>query len=114
MKNFDEYILYKALNYKYMHTNQFYLDVVFSDAKKDSEIIEKADFELKNISTVLPEPFFNKLDELLQDLEISKRRFVQMAIYDAYDRMKKVVDEHDIYPEPPEFDDEILDDEAAA
>ena len=114
INKFDEYVLYKALNFKYMQADQFLLDVTLSDAKKDSELIEKADVELKNISTVLPEPFFNKLNELLQDLEISKRRFVQMAIYEAYERMQKVVDEYEVYRDyPPEFDDEISDDEAA-
>ena len=111
MSHFDEYMLYKTLAFKFQSNNQQVMDLIL-DNEKELEKVRKQ-VALKNISTVLPESFFNELDALLQDLEISKRKFVELAIYDGYERLKKVVAEHDIYRDyPPDFDDETPDDEA--
>jgi hypothetical protein len=88
---FDQYIQYKALEFKFQGTsfpNSFLDDAV--DRSGESAPI-------KNVCAKLHVSLSDKIDETVAMLNMSKRKFIELAIIEAIARSESIVDKADIY-----------------
>lgn len=98
MKNplFKEILLAKALNYKITHNSKLYN---FPPELSD-KIIEDSDLETKQVCAKISLQLFNRLDDVSDDMGISKRSFIELALINALDEFDAIAKEYDIYYDP--------------
>lgn len=93
--NFDEVIRLKALELKQLHTE----GSSFGDAVIDGLLKDPANAaQLRNICAHISPELFSQVEEYCGLLSLSKRKFVEMALIEAIDRAKSIVDEVDPFP----------------
>jgi hypothetical protein len=98
MKNplFKELMLAKALAYKIKFNSQLYN---FPPELSD-KMIEESEIETKQVCAKISLPLFNRLDDVSDDMGISKRSFIELALINALDEFDAIAKEYDIYCDP--------------
>ena len=107
---FDQFIQYRSLSVKAV------VDGENLNSEAADRIIEKDLKNSPNIKTVCTPvhiELFNRLDQTLSLLNISKRAFIQMAIIEALDRADSIMAEVDIFENAFPSDAETREKEAA-
>jgi hypothetical protein len=89
--NFHQTIQLKALRVKELHTR----GSSFPDQLVDQLLEDAPKEEFRNICAMISVPLFNDVTELCGLLEISKRRFIEMALVEAMRRASEIVDRID-------------------
>jgi nucleoside 2-deoxyribosyltransferase len=101
--NFDQYIQYRALSLKAS------VDGENLNSEAADRMIEKTiknSPDIKTVCTPIHIELFNRLEDTISPLNISKRAFIQMAIIEALDRADAIVAEVDVFENvsPPDAD----------
>jgi hypothetical protein len=100
MDNQKEFLLMKALNFKYMGGGN--LDAVLEGGLLDEEQAEK--LPIKNVCAKLAIPLVDELEEVCGILDITKRAFIESALISAIAQFRDIAEEHDIFaPHTPKF-----------
>ena len=86
-RQFKEFLTYKALAFK--HGNAAALDFI------SEEMIEKGDtkIELKNVCAKLSKELSDDIDQTVNFLDIRKRQFIELAIVQALENAKEIIQE---------------------
>jgi hypothetical protein len=96
--NFDEVIRLQSLKLKELNTgNGPMLDKLVDTALTDPDFVSKS--PVKNICAMVSQQMFDEVDGICQMLDISKRRFVEMALRQALNTAASIVDEVQPFPE---------------
>lgn len=82
-----ETLMLKALQFKETNTGG-----QLGEALLD-QVLEKQPEAARNICAMISVPLFNEIETYCSLLDISKRRFVEMALQDLLEKTKSVVDE---------------------
>lgn len=87
---FDQYIQYKALDFKFSGTSfpDSFMDAVLEDP--DNKV------PIKNVCAKLHVELSNKLDDTVNKLDMSKRKFIELALIQAIGRAEQIMDEVDM------------------
>ena len=97
--NFNQTIQYRALRFK-AHVDgspynaQIMEDLLDEEAKKAETI--------KTVCAPISIQLFDRLNNTLDMLDISKRQFIELALIEALDRADKIISEVDIFENCPE------------
>ena len=91
---FDQYIQYRSLSFKAAVDGENFNSEA-ADRILDKQIKNHPD--VKTVCTPIHIELFERLEETLSVLNISKRAFIQMAIVEALDRADAIMDEVDIF-----------------
>lgn len=86
--NFDDLIRLKALQQKQLHHHGADFDLVDLITQQDPD--QK---HTRNICAHIPLPLFERVDDICSLLGLSKRQFVEQALYEAVDRTSAIVAE---------------------
>jgi len=103
--NFDQYIQYRALSLKAAVDGET-LNSEAGDRMLEKTIKNSPD--IKTVCTPIHIELFNRLEDTISPLNISKRAFIQMAIIEALDRADAIVAEVDVFENAPPPDAEML------
>jgi hypothetical protein len=87
----DELLRYKALHQKYVHHNEAMFDYIDNGALKVEQDPENPIF--RNICANISGPLFEEVEKYCALLEISKRKFVELALIDLLDKAHEIVSE---------------------
>lgn len=87
--NFDETIRLQALKQKQLTTRGMDDAIAEQILKHAPEVPEQT----RNICALISVKLFNDVENCCQMLDISKRRFVEMALVEALDKAAVIVDE---------------------
>lgn len=87
---FDELIRYKALNFKYTHDNQGFIDMAAEGRLGEHNI------PMKNVCAMITQELFDDLTSVCGLLDISKRSFIEGALIEALQKAHKVMDDEGI------------------
>jgi len=102
--NFNQYIQYRALFHKAHIQGQ-----AFNSAHTDrlfDELQSRPNSGLKNVSAVISDELFSRLENTLAILDISKRSFIELAIINALDQADLIMSEVDVFEgQPPKESD---------
>ena len=91
-KDFDEFIQYRALAFKFGNTDfEGSLDMVLDDGNEAEKL------KIKNVCAKISIQLADELEETCAVLRISKRKFIELAIIEALVRCDSIVKEFDIY-----------------
>jgi hypothetical protein len=83
--HFDQFIQYRALAFKFD-------DFKASDhALENPELVER--LKLRTVCTALVPSVFDDLDQLCNLLEIPKRRFAELALIEAVEKAKVILEQ---------------------
>lgn len=94
--NFHETIQLQALRLKQTHTSA---SNEVGEALIAQAVAQNPDaLPLKNICAHISTQLFQRVEECCNTLEISKRRFVEMALIEALDKAEAIVAEIDPFP----------------
>ena len=93
MKHLTELLTYRALHFKLSSNNVDLLERVIDEDTNDSR--------LKNVCAKLSVQLSDRIDNTVNILEISKRRFIEAAIIAALDEADRVMKEVDIFGNLP-------------
>lgn len=97
MNKSTEYLIMKALSFKYQSSFPFGDAIDFLDnAGIDSPI------PLKNVCAKVPETLANEIEDACNILGMSKRLFVEMAIRELLERYETIAECHDIFADYPD------------
>lgn len=92
--NFNQTLQYRALRTKAHIEGEAFnaqaTEKVLEDAMKKSD-------EFKTVCAPISIPLFDRLNDALNLLDISKRAFIEMALIHALDEVDKVVAEVDVF-----------------
>ena len=96
MKENKEFMLMKALNFKFQGSNSLGSVLEYMEATGQ---LEDADvkFQLKNVCAKLPNWLVEELEEVCSVLSMSKRDFIENAIIDSIESFNAIAEEHDIF-----------------
>ena len=110
MAQFDQFIQYRALKFKFSSLGSMTLDDlerhveagalgrevdgVFVPAKTLEEI---SPIPLRNVCAKLSVPLVERLDNALAILDISKRQFIELALIEALDKVDQVLVDVDAF-----------------
>lgn len=103
--NFNQYIQYRALSFKAA------VDGESMNSEAAERLVEKTiknSPDIKTVCTPIHIELFNRLEETLSPLNISKRAFIQMAIIEALDRADAIVAEVNVFENAPPLHPEPL------
>lgn len=89
--NLDETIRLQALKVKQLNTQGSDIDLVDHFLKTSPAVPE----QMRNICASISIPLFERVENTCKSLDISKRRFVELALISALDRAAEIVDEVD-------------------
>lgn len=89
--NLDETIRLQALKAKQMHTQGADVDLVDHFLTTSPSVPE----QMRNICALISVPLFERVENTCKSLDLSKRRFVELALIEALDRAAAIVDEVD-------------------
>lgn len=102
MKNFDQFIQYKVLGFKFAGLNS--ADNIAKAAKHEDgtpvtldEIYASQGIELKNVCAKLSSQLVERMDNTLGILGMTKREFIELALIEALERVDIVLDETDAF-----------------
>lgn len=87
---FDEYITYKALGRKYDDTGKL-LDHLLAEVPDGGTPDIKGFGEIRNLCAKVPAALIDRLDSVIGFLDISKREFVELAVFEAIQRSEKII-----------------------
>lgn len=93
--NFDETIRLQALRLKQLNTQGHTL----GDSLVDKLLEQAPEGTTRNICAAVSPQMFDEVNGLCSLLEISKRRFVELALRDAIDKTGSIVNEVQPFPE---------------
>lgn len=93
MKHLTELLTHRALHFKLSSNNVDLLERVIDEDTNDSR--------LKNVCAKLSVQLSDRIDNTVNILEISKRRFIEAAIIAALDEADRVMEEVDIFGNLP-------------
>lgn len=82
-----EILMLKTLQFKETHTGGQLGEALLDHA------LEKQPEAARNICAMISVPLFNDIETYCSLLDISKRRFVEMALQDLLEKTKAVIDE---------------------
>jgi len=85
MKEFEEFITYKALGFKHGSTSAIDLDEMLK---------ENGSIEIRNVCTKMSKELSDRLNNTVNLLDMRKRKFVEMAIIRALDDADVLIHEH--------------------
>lgn len=85
--NFNDLIRYKALHLKYVTDNQGLVDMVLDENNPNVT----GNLPLKNVCAMIPLDLFDDLTSTCALLDISKRVFIQEAIFEALAKANKIL-----------------------
>lgn len=112
MSNFNEYLQYRALRQKYRtghNTIESLTDLVSSGTLQiktddgnlltvtDIEQIPLSDFAIKNLCAKVPAHLVDLIDQVTGELDISKREFIEISLFDAVERALQIIEAADIH-----------------
>lgn len=97
--NFDQTIQFRALRFK-AHVegsayNSEHMEKIFDDAAEKAQII-------KTVCAPISIQLFDRLNNTLAMLDISKRQFIELALIEALDRADAIVSQVDVFESIPE------------
>lgn len=84
---FNQFIQYKALAFKFGDSDRV-VDLILDE---DTEQAEK--LPVKNVCAKMHVDLCKRLDDTVSLLQISKRKFIEMAIIDALDKADSILEE---------------------
>ena len=90
INHFDQFIQYKALDFKFGSSGAVLLDAVLRDPEQAEKL------PLKNVCAKLHVDLVKRLDETVNTLQMSKREFIEYAIIEALNRADVIMDEVDM------------------
>jgi hypothetical protein len=93
--NFDQYILYRALNTKAHLEGE-----AFNSETKDRFLekeVEKQSLEFKTVCAPISIELFTRLSTTLNLLDISKRTFIEAALIEALNKADVIINEVDVF-----------------
>jgi hypothetical protein len=93
MKHIDEILTLKCLAFKHQNANSS--DQIFDNL--DLNLPENSEIKLKNVCAKLSESLVSRLDEACVILDLSKRRFIELAIIEALDNYESLASQYDIF-----------------
>lgn len=88
---FDQFIRYKALRFKFLDGDKL-LENVLNDPNQ-----EEINSQFKNVCAKLPLKMVDDLEGVCGLLDMSKRRFIEMAVSQALERCNKIFDDVDAF-----------------
>jgi hypothetical protein len=86
---FDQFIQYKSLAFKFI--GHKFTEI----ALEDTELPEK--YPVKNVCAKLSVPLSDRIDETVKLLDMSKRKFIELAIVQALDNANEIMNDVDIF-----------------
>lgn len=89
MSTFDKYLQYRAMSFAFTVQGDHLLGHLSDEQQK--EIYAENEIEMKFINCPFPKPFVERLEGVLSQLEMSKRDFVQRAVFDALERAETAI-----------------------
>ena len=89
MSDFNEFMHYRVLAFKYSLRNDELSDKIINEAGDQ--------IPLRNVCAKLSVELVDRLDNALGVLSMSKRQFIEMAIIEALDEVDKVLQEVDAF-----------------
>lgn len=89
--SFDKYVQYKALDRLYSTQNDGFLEMALRSGDEGTQDMIKA--EMKNVCALIHKSLFDQLESTCGLLEISKRKFIEMALIEMLERADKIIDE---------------------
>lgn len=101
MKDFDQFVQYRALQFKFSgihHAGEIEESRIMKIRGNDgvlrpATIEDIVGGEVKNVCAKLPIPIVERLDNLIGILDMTKRDFIEMALVDALDRVDAILNE---------------------
>jgi hypothetical protein len=93
----DELLHYKALHTKYVHHNENLSDLIDSGALKLEQDPHNPIF--RNICANISVQLFDEVEKYCALLDLSKRKFVELALVDLLEKARKIVAEVDPFEE---------------
>ena len=90
INHFDQFIQYKSLDFKYSSSGAKLLDAILEDSEKSEKL------PLKNVCAKLHIDLVERLDKTINNLDISKRVFIEYAIIEALNRADEIMSEVDM------------------
>jgi len=88
----------KALNYKFNEVKE----AILEQAVTDLVGMENPPVKVKNLCAYVPQPIYERLEDLLLLLKMSKREFITLAVLEAMDKADQILLEIDIYEDEQE------------
>lgn len=113
MSNFDQFIQYRALHFKFSTLGSQTLGdmeamlqggslTIHDEAGNPVEptlenALQGTGFEIRNVCAKVPASLVAELDNTLSILQMKKRDFIEMALRDALERASKIIDDVDAF-----------------
>ena len=97
MKHLTELLTYRALHFKLSTLG----NEVLTDLIADDEDIASS-LQLKNVCAKLSVQLCDRIDNTVNILDISKRRFIEAAIIAALDEADRVIEEVNVFENMPQ------------
>lgn len=112
MSNFDQFIQYRALHFKFTTPGSSLGDMeamlqggmmtIRDEAGNPVEptlenALEGTGLEIRNVCAKVPASLVAELDNTLSILQMKKRDFIEMALRDALERASKIIDDVDAF-----------------
>lgn len=88
--NFDEYITFKALGRKYDDSGKL-IDRLLQDVPDGCQPPIEGYGEIKNMCAKVPSALVDRLDNVSDFLDISKREFIEIAVVAAIQRAEQII-----------------------
>lgn len=87
---FEQLIQYKALSHKFDDSDKI-MDMVLNDPVNEEQINAR----FKNVCAKLPQELVERMEGTCGLLDMSKRRFIELAVVEALNRCDQIIDEVD-------------------
>lgn len=113
MSNFDQFIQYRALHFKFSAPGLTTLGRMEAQLQAGSltvhdeagnlleptleNALQGTGIEIRNVCAKVPASLVTELDNTLSILQIKKRDFIEMALRDALERASKIIDDVDAF-----------------
>lgn len=85
--NFHQYITYKTLSQMHLFGES---NTDFTIKHAPAELLKQ---HMRNVCAMVPTPLFDELETICGDLDISKRKFVELALREAIAKAEQIVEE---------------------
>ena len=88
MSDFNEFMHYRVLAFKYSLRNEELTDKIISESGDQ--------IPLRNVCAKLSPELADRLDSMVSVLGISKRLFIERALIEALDQCDEIIDAHGV------------------
>jgi hypothetical protein len=88
---FNQYIQHKALAFKFDDSDKL-LDMMLSQKENEEQI---GGVKFKNVCAKLTEQLVDRMENTCGVLQISKRKFIELAVIEALERCDAIIEEVD-------------------